>query len=331
MSTPYDITDYPPFAVTTDLVVLRIRAAQLCVLVVKRGADPFRGNWALPGGFVHRGPAKSPESLDEAAARELREETGLGLKRAPYVAQLGAYGDPGRDPRGDVVTVAYLVAAAADPKLHAGGDAAAAGWLPVFRIEQGYDLAFDHTRIVRDGVERVRDLIQFTALATAFCGPRFSVANLRRAYEIIWGGAAEGSLDPGNFQHRIGKMEGLLAEARIQVPPSGFEKLGLGPRPRSTLTGPGRAAARRAVDDDAVDVSAAPDGVFTLAGERSASLEELASLTSSGGPKPTLYEPGPLIRRQGFTAPLERPILNHAGAPSAPGLSGKRRPGVKPS
>jgi 8-oxo-dGTP diphosphatase len=310
------------FAVTVDLVALRIRAGQLCVLVVKRDREPFRGGWALPGGFVRRSASGATENLDEAAARELREETGLSLKRVPYVAQLGAYGDPGRDPRGDVITVAYLAVVSSEPKLHAGGDASAVGWLPVLRLEDGYGLAFDHRRIALDGVARVRELVQFTALATAFCGERFSIANLRRAYEIIWNRSVHDPLDPGNFQHRVGKMEGLLREAASQDPPRGFETLGLGPRPRSSESRP---KSRTGLLDTPQGVL---EGPLTLDSTGQAEVERLAAATAPrGGPKPTLYEPGPLIRRSGYSAPLERPILGGlTSVPSARFSRTRREP-----
>lgn len=299
------------FAVTVDLVALRIRAGQLCVLVVRRDREPFRDRWALPGGFVRRSASGALENLDEAAARELREETGLGLRRAPYVAQLATYGDPGRDPRGDVVTAAYLAVISSEPKLHPGGDASAVGWLPVHRLEDGYELAFDHRQIALDGVAKVRDLVQYTALATAFCGDRFSIANLRRAYEIIWNRAADDGLDPGNFQHRIGKMEGLLREATSQVPPRDFVTLGLGPRPRVRTARPIVVRDELAAGGGASEADS-PEGPFTLDPSGQASLETMAAATTPrGGPRPVLFEPGPLVRTSGFMAPLDRPILDH--------------------
>ena len=102
---------FPVFAVTVDVVALMLRDDQLSVLLIKRGEEPFKGRWSLPGGFVRRGPGHPDESLDDAARREFVEETGIELDAA-YIAQLGAYGDPGRDPRGNVVTVAYLAVSA---------------------------------------------------------------------------------------------------------------------------------------------------------------------------------------------------------------------------
>ena len=110
---------FPVFAVTVDVVALMLRDDQLSVLLIKRREEPFKGRWSLPGGFVRRGPEQPDESLDDAARREFVEETGIELDAA-YIAQLGAYGDPGRDPRGNVVTVAYL-AVSADEQPTEGG------------------------------------------------------------------------------------------------------------------------------------------------------------------------------------------------------------------
>ncbi len=209
MSTDYDMTAYPPFAVTVDLVALMIRNEELSVLLVKRGEEPFKGSWALPGGFVQRGPAKVPESLDEAAAREFREETGLALEAA-YVTQLGAYGDPDRDPRGNVVTVAYLAIAPAVHLPRAGGDAEKARWFPATRILEGSSgLAFDHRQVIADAVERTRELIETTALALSFCDEPFTVPYLRRVYEIVWD-LPRDTLDPGSFHKKLTGMRDLI-------------------------------------------------------------------------------------------------------------------------
>lgn len=320
MDAPYDITAFPAFAVTVDIVLLTIRRGEHCVLVVKRGEEPFSGKWALPGGFVHREPAHRAESLAEAAKRELREETGLGLKNAPYLEQLGAYGDPGRDPRGNAVTVAYLVVGAGNSRPLPGGDAAAVGWLPVRRVFDGYQLAFDHDQIVKDAVERVRDRIQYTALAAAYCGPRFSISNLRRAYEIVWGREPDVGLDPGNFHHRVTGMEGLLRKARSQEQPIGFKKRGLDSRPRQKAA---RAAPRSEADAPTghghdQEIGETRDGVFALEDRDGVAPQELAGSSSLGGPRPLLYEPGPLIEDGGYSTPLERPILNRSSAALPP-------------
>ncbi|MEU6175964.1 NUDIX domain-containing protein [Streptantibioticus parmotrematis] len=130
----YDPRAFDPIAVTVDIVVLTLRQDALHVLLVRRGGQPFEGRWALPGGFVQAGR----ESLAEAAARELAEETGLrdagGLDRV-HLEQLGSYGHPDRDPRMHVVSVAYLAFAPDLPDATAGGDAAGAAWVPVERFD----------------------------------------------------------------------------------------------------------------------------------------------------------------------------------------------------
>jgi len=309
-----DSDAYLPFSVTADLVVLEVREGKLCVLVVKRGGEPFKGEWALPGGFVDR-TAQHKESLLEAAARELREETGLGLKRAPYLAQLGAYGDPGRDPRGEVVTVAHLVVTAHAAALHPGDDAEAVGWLPVERVLEGKSLAFDHARIITDAVERVQDMLQYTALGVALCGPRFSIANLRRVYEIVWMRGKDDGLDPGNFQKRMQGMPGLLQEAADQTRPGWYDELGLSSRPGwsrggGSGAGPGGGEGAREV--------------LPATNPRRATSSAAAS--SPAGPRPVLYEPGPLIRKSGYAAPLANPILDQLRVAPPANLVPRKRP-----
>src|ERR1700678_1283910 len=165
------------FAVTVDLVVLTIRDGKLCVLAVRRGIPPFLDCLALPGGFVL--PA---EGLDEAAVRELAEETGLA-PGSVHLEQLASYGDPDRDPRKRVVTVAYFVP-----------------------VSAASSLAFDHDRILADGVERARAKLEYTPLAAAFCPVSFTVAELRQGYEIVWGA----SLDPRNFHRKVTGTQGFL-------------------------------------------------------------------------------------------------------------------------
>jgi 8-oxo-dGTP diphosphatase len=213
----YDPRDYPPAAVTVDLVVLTIRQGDLTVLLIRRGAEPFVSRLALPGGFV-----RPDESLDAAANRELLEETGLDLNHRRHghrhghgrdaaeqvhLEQLASYGDPGRDPRLHVVTVAYLALAPELPTPRAGTDAAAASWVPVaHRTEK---LAFDHDRILADGLERARAKLEYTPLATAFCPAEFTVGQLRRVYEIVWGT----TIDPRNFHRKVTNTPGFVEPA----------------------------------------------------------------------------------------------------------------------
>lgn len=198
----YDPRAYPPVAVTADLVVLTIRDSRLAVLTVRRGEPPFAGQLALPGGFI-----RPDETLSQAAARELAEETGLAT-RSVHLEQLASYGDPGRDPRLRVVTVAYLALAPRLPRPRAGSDAAEASWAPADELLAGPPdrLAFDHHRILADGVERARSKLEYTPLATAFCPPEFTVAELRRVYEIAW----DTTLDPRNFHRKATGTPGFL-------------------------------------------------------------------------------------------------------------------------
>jgi 8-oxo-dGTP diphosphatase len=190
---------HPPFAVTVDLVVLTLTGDELCALVVRRGVEPYRGEWALPGGFV-----RQDEDLSDAARRELAEETGLAPGTV-HIEQLAGYGAPDRDPRMRVVTVAYLALAPDLPTPSAGTDAAEAHWTPVRSLSREH-LAFDHDRILADGLERARAKLEYSPLATAFCAPEFTVAELRRVYELVW----DTRLDPRNFHRKVTGAEGLL-------------------------------------------------------------------------------------------------------------------------
>ena len=230
-SAPYNPDDFPRVAVTVDVVVFTIRDDQLHVLLVERGQEPFRGDWALPGGFV-----QPDEDLDTAATRELQEETNVTVG-VPYLEQLGSYGTPERDPRMRVITVAYWAACAELGQPQGGGDAAYSDLVPLAKIERGgIRLAFDHGRIVQDAVERLRSKLEYTALATKFCPPEFTISELRRVYETIWGTR----LDPGNFQRKIRENPGFKI-LRTGRSPRGYR----GGRPASLWTVP--TAARMAM------------------------------------------------------------------------------------
>jgi 8-oxo-dGTP diphosphatase len=189
----YDPSKFPAFAVTVDIVILTMSDGRPHVLLVRRGVAPFKGTWAIPGGF------KRPnETLDEAAKRELAEET--GVDSASLLTQFGAYGDPGRDPRMNVVTVAYLAVLRDLGAVVAGTDAAEAALIPLSEALNGkIALAFDHAQIVRDAVERVRVDLELTGIATAFVGPTFTLAELRSVYEAVWGV----QLDGANFRRSV--------------------------------------------------------------------------------------------------------------------------------
>ena len=216
MTTPtgYDPRAFEPAAVTVDIVALTIRDGRLHVLLVERGEEPYLGRLALPGGFVRssrdrQGKVRG-ETLDQAAARELAEETGLRpghlrLRRV-HLEQLGTYGAPDRDPRMRVFSVAYLAFGADMPDPVAGGDAAAAIWTPVADARR---LAFDHATILADGLERARAKLEYTPLATSFVGAEFTVTELRAVYAAVWG------VDPhaGNFHRKVLSVPGFVVDA----------------------------------------------------------------------------------------------------------------------
>ena len=209
----YDPAAYPRVAVTVDVVLLTVRAGRLAVLLVERKGHPYRGQWALPGGFV-----EPDEDLDEAARRELAEETGVGIASGEdavalgHLEQLRTYGTPGRDPRMRVVSVAY-VGFIASGEVVAGSDAADARFwavddlaIPGIGSAAGAPLAFDHARIVADGVERARAKLEYTTLATAFLDERFTLGELRRIYEAVWGEP----LHEGNFRRKVSSTPGFV-------------------------------------------------------------------------------------------------------------------------
>jgi 8-oxo-dGTP diphosphatase len=196
----YDPSQFPPFAVTVDVVILTMSEGMLHVLLVCRGEAPYEGMWAIPGGFKR--PA---ETLDDAAKRELAEETGVDA--ASLLAQFGAYGDPARDPRMNVVTVGYLAVLRDVGAVVGGSDAAAAALIPVSEVLNGkIDLAFDHLQIVRDAVERVRTELEVSGIATAFVGATFTLAELRAVYEAVWGV----QLDAANFRRSVVADDGWV-------------------------------------------------------------------------------------------------------------------------
>jgi 8-oxo-dGTP diphosphatase len=221
----YDPASFPPFAVAVDLAIFTIRAGLLAVLLVQRRDHPFQDYWALPGGFI-----RADESADEAARRELAEETGVTAFTG-HLEQLRTYSAPSRDPRMRVVSVAHVALAPKLPDARAGGDAAAARWWPT--TDLGLDstapevplateippteipptevlpLAFDHAQILTDALDRVRAKLEYTTLATAFVDEPFTLAELRRVYAAVWGNAP----DLGNFRRKVLGTDGFVVEA----------------------------------------------------------------------------------------------------------------------
>jgi 8-oxo-dGTP diphosphatase len=185
----------PRIGVSVDLVILTVRAGQLAALAWRRDGEPYASMLALPGGFI-----RLDEDLPAAAARVLAERAGLPGEPV-HLEQLRTYGYPDRDPTRRAVSVAYLGLA---PDLPAP-DQPQMSWQPVSGLTR---MAFDHARILQDGVERAGAKLEYTSLAAAFCRDEFTVAELRRVYEIVWGT----SLDPRNFHRKVTGAHNFLIE-----------------------------------------------------------------------------------------------------------------------
>ncbi len=206
--------DYARPSVTVDMVVFTIVDFDLKLLLIERGQEPFLGHWALPGGFVKVGDGieDQGEDIDDAAARELKEETGLSM-RDVFLEQLYTFGNAGRDPRGRVVSVAYYALVPADvvPRVRAGDDAVDATWISVSRLDR-VELAFDHTEIIAIAVERIAGKIEYDLRLAMSLVPRsFTKAELRRVFEVVTGN----DYDKSNFNKRFNRMieDGVIVDA----------------------------------------------------------------------------------------------------------------------
>ena len=186
----YDPSDYERPSVTVDVVIFSLIDEKLCVLLVQRRRWPFAGMWAIPGGFV-----RMEESLEEAAQRELAEETGV---RNVYMEQLYTFGDPDRDPRTRVITVAYfaLISADAIDPPQAGSDAADTRW---FAWDKLPELAFDHRKILEYALTRLRYKLEYTMVGFELLPDVFTLSELQHTYELILGE----KLDKRNFRRKI--------------------------------------------------------------------------------------------------------------------------------
>lgn len=178
--------------VAVDIVIFTVQAGVLHVLLVKRRIDPFKGKLAIPGGFVLEN-----ESLEEAALRELEEESGV---RNVYLEQLYSFGEPKRDPRGRIISVAYFALISPDRTLQAGTDASEANWWPVSEVS---NLAFDHTTILEYALERLRNKLEYTTVGFQLLPEKFTLTELQVIYEAI----LEKKLDKRNFRRRIAKLK----------------------------------------------------------------------------------------------------------------------------
>lgn len=178
--------------VAVDIVIFTVQQGDLCVLLVKRAIPPFEGAFAIPGGFV-----LPDESLDQAALRELREETGVV---DVYLEQLYSFGDPQRDPRGRVISVAYFALISAGRSLKPGSDAADAQWWPMRRLPE---LAFDHRSILDYSLDRLRNKLEYTTVGFQLLPARFSLSELQEVYEAI----LDKKLDKRNFRRKIALLK----------------------------------------------------------------------------------------------------------------------------
>lgn len=187
--------------VTVDIVIFTIQEGVLKVLLVKRRIPPFVGQFAIPGGFV-----REDEDLDQAALRELKEETGVS---DVYLEQLYSFGGPNRDPRGRVITVAYFALISADRTLKAGGDVSEAHWYPT---DDQPPLAFDHATILNYAIERLRNKLEYTTVGFQLLPEKFTLTELQEVYEAILGK----KLDKRNFRRKMSILKILkpLAEYR---------------------------------------------------------------------------------------------------------------------
>jgi 8-oxo-dGTP diphosphatase len=178
--------EYPHPAVTTDIVVFTIREAHLKLLLIKRKGVPFKGSWALPGGFV-----SLDESVDEGAVRELEEETGVG---GVYLEQLYTFGAIKRDPRERVITIAYFALIPSDKiQIKAATDAEAVAW---FAMDEIPKLAFDHAEIISMAKERLASKLDYSTIAFQFMPKEFTLSDLQSVYETI----LENDMDKRNFR-----------------------------------------------------------------------------------------------------------------------------------
>ena len=166
---------YPHPAVTTDCVIFGFDGSELQVLLIERGIEPFKGKWAFPGGFLNM-----DETAQEGALRELKEETGL---ENAYIEQFNTYSDPGRDPRERVITIAHY-ALVRIQEVKGGDDAAKAQWFPIDEVPQ---LAFDHDKILRDAMRKLRERIHFEPIGFELLPEKFTMRDLQILYESILG------------------------------------------------------------------------------------------------------------------------------------------------
>lgn len=208
----YKHEEYPKPSVTVDLVIFTVCNTRLHVLLIKRKGHPYKGSWALPGGFVDVGDAyqNQGEDIEAAAHRELAEETGLP-EGSCFLEQLCTFGKPGRDPRTRVITVAHyaLVPGNLMPLVKPGDDAAEAQWIGM-DVVFNLPLAFDHAHVLEVALARIRGKIDYAPIAFGLVPKAFTTAELRAVYEAVKGD----KYDPSNFHRRFRRMvqDGVIRE-----------------------------------------------------------------------------------------------------------------------
>lgn len=200
----YRPEDFARPSVAVDIVVLTVTDAELRVLLVERNEHPFKGQWALPGGFLRVGKTARDqgEDLDAAAQRELEEETALSPKQV-FLEQLAAFGKASRDPRMRVVTIAYFALVRPDllALVRPGGDASRVKWSPVdAALHEG--LAFDHEEIIRAARARVIERLDTHPIAKHLVPETFTIPELRATFEVVSGK----KLDQGNFRRKFNQL-----------------------------------------------------------------------------------------------------------------------------
>jgi 8-oxo-dGTP diphosphatase len=193
-----DIHLYEKPSVTADIVIYTIQDNSLKILLVKRGLEPFKGKWAIPGGFV-----RIHEDLEEAAKRELEEETGV---KDVYLEQLYSFGEPKRDPRGRVITVAYMALINSEKiKLQAATDTTDVQWFPVKKVPA---LAFDHKKILDYSLKRLKWKFEYTNVAFSLLPEKFTLGEIQKIYEIVF----DKDFDKRNFSKKILSLDILKEE-----------------------------------------------------------------------------------------------------------------------
>lgn len=198
---PYSY-EYPRGALTVDCVVFGLDDVELKVMLIQRGQEPYLGMWALPGGFV-----RVAETLDEAARRELEEETGL---HQVFLEQLYTFGEVHRDPRERVVSVAYYaLVKLSDHRVQAATDAREAAWFGVHEVPS---LAFDHAGILQMGLERLRGKLRYQPIGFELLPKKFTLSELQHLYELV----LERELDKRNFRKRVLATDLLIETDEVQ-------------------------------------------------------------------------------------------------------------------